>query len=79
MRAEHQIVRRLATDYLGVREVVDRLRIAEPLWERPERSKQAPTITDSGRYPPDVTEDVTRSAEEGLEYAAPDLPPEPEE
>ncbi len=77
--AEHQIVRRLVTDYMGVREVVDRLRIAELLWERPERSKQAPEVADPARYPPDVTDDVIKSAEQGLDYAAPDLPPEPEE
>jgi RNA polymerase-binding transcription factor DksA len=77
--AERQIVRRLVTDHVGVREVVDRLRIAELLWERPERSKPQPAGADRERYPADVTEDVVKSAEEGLDYNPPDLPPEPEE
>jgi RNA polymerase-binding transcription factor DksA len=76
--AERQIVRRLVTDYAGMREVVDRLRIAELLWERPERSKRTLEVADATPYRADVTEDVIRSAEEGLDYTAPDLPPEPE-
>jgi len=78
--AEHQIVRRLVTDFVGLREVVDRVRIEELPWERPERAEAARKTTEEEptAYQPDTTDDVVRSSEEGLDYVAPDLPHEPE-
>jgi RNA polymerase-binding transcription factor DksA len=76
--AEHQIVLRVVTDLAGLREVVDRVRIEEGPWERPERSRARRQPPESPAYQPDTTEDVVRSAEEGVDYVPPDLPPEPE-
>lgn len=77
--AEAHIVRRLVTDYLGMREVVDAMRIEELSWERPDRSKEPPALTQLAELQADVTEDVVKSAEEGLDYIAPELPAEPSE
>ncbi len=77
--AEAQIVRRLVTDYVGMREVVDAMRIEEVSWERADRSKEPQKMTPLAELQADVTEDVVKSAEEGLDYVAPELPAEPEE
>jgi len=75
---EAQIVRRIVTDYVGMREVVDRLRINELSWERPDRSKAPEGMNQVTGLQADVTDDVVRGAEEGLDYVAPELPAEPE-
>lgn len=70
---EHEIVRNLVTDRMGMREIVDRVRIEEVAWERPERAKRR-----DGRLPhldADETEDVVRSVEEGVDYVPPTEPP----
>jgi RNA polymerase-binding transcription factor DksA len=77
--AEHQIVHRLITDYVGMREVVDAVRIEGVSWERPDRSKEPEGLTQRSEFEADVTDDVVKSAEEGLDFVAPELPAEPEE
>lgn len=77
--AEAQIVRRLTTDCVGMRDVVDRVRIEEVSWERSDRTKEPRRSTQLSGFHPDVTDDVVSVAEEGLDYVAPDLPAEPEE
>jgi DnaK suppressor protein len=75
--AEHDIVRKLLTDVVGMREIVDRVRIQEILWERPDRAE--PETKERAGGEADVTEDVVTSSEEGIEYIPPDdVPPEPE-
>ncbi len=78
--AEHRIALRLVADFAGLREVVDRVAVHEILWERPERSKREPEAAATPRYEPSETEDIVKSAEEGIEYVPPnEPPPEPEE
>lgn len=78
--AEHEIVLRLVTDVVGLRDVVDRIAINEILWERAERSKPEPEVAATPRYEPSETEDIVKSTEEGIEYVPPnEPPPEPEE
>jgi RNA polymerase-binding transcription factor DksA len=71
--AEHEIVRDLVTDRMGLREIVDHVRIEEIAWERPERSKARDERLP--RLEVDETEDVVRSVEEGVDYVPPTEPP----
>lgn len=78
---QHSILRQLLTDVVGIEEIVDRLRVQELLWEREDRSR--PTAgqeaAPEGEPPPsDITEDVVRSLEEGIDFVPP-LEPPPEE
>jgi RNA polymerase-binding transcription factor len=77
--AEHQILFKIVTDVVGLREVVDRLQVKEILWERSDRFK--PTLEEKkpSRLEPSQTEDVFKSTEEGIEYVPPDEPPPEEE
>jgi DnaK suppressor protein len=78
--AEHQIVVKLVTDVAGCEEVVDHLRVNELLWERAGRSRPTPRErTGPARFEPIGTEDVVESAEEGIDWVAPDRPPPEEE
>jgi RNA polymerase-binding protein DksA len=75
--AQHVIVRHVVLDVVGVRDVVDRIRIDATPWERPERTKPAP-----GRlagFVRSAAADVVDSVEEGLPLLAPERPPPEEE
>jgi RNA polymerase-binding transcription factor DksA len=72
--AEHNIVRRLITDHVGMQEIADSVRIDEVSWERTDRSQEG-QVAELGS---DMTTDIVKSSEEGLDYVAPELPPEPE-
>jgi DnaK suppressor protein len=77
--SEHRILLELMTDVAGVPEVVDRLRVSEILWERPERSKaELPREEFAEEGPSAATDDIVRSGEEGLDYTPP-FGPTPEE
>jgi RNA polymerase-binding protein DksA len=75
--SQHAMVRRLVEDVLGFREVVDRLRIDETPWERPDRSK--PARRRPNGFEPGGTDDVFESAEEGIPFTPADRPPAEEE
>ena len=77
--AEHQILLKLVTDVAGLHEVVDRLRVQEILWDRPDRSKTMRGEKRPSKLEPATTEDVVRSIEEGIEYTPPSAPPPEEE
>ncbi len=78
--AEHRILRKLVTDVAGCEEVVDRVQVNELLWERADRSRRTPRERPRRPAAEGVgTEDLVESAEEGLEYVAPDRPPPEEE
>lgn len=78
--AQHEMTLRLVTDFVGLREVVDRIAVHEILWERSERSKPEADVPATPRYEPSETEDIVKSTEEGIEYVPPnEPPPEPEE
>ena len=76
---EHQMLLRLVTDIEGFQEVVDRLQVKEILWERPERSRPTPEEQAPSRLESPVTEDIVKSAEEGIDYTPPTEPPPEEE
>jgi hypothetical protein len=78
--AEHRILVKLVTDVAGCEEMVDHVQVNELLWERADRSRPAPRErTGPARYEGVGTEDVVASAEEGLDWVAPDRPPPEEE
>jgi RNA polymerase-binding protein DksA len=77
--AEHRMLLKLVTDVEGIREVVDRLVVKEILWERPDRSKPESAEAPASRAEPGFTEDVVKSAEEGIDYVPPVEPPPEEE
>jgi RNA polymerase-binding transcription factor DksA len=71
---EHQILRQIVTDVVGLKEVVDHIQLETLLWEREGRTKEpAPEVTQPGQEAPG-TEDIVESAEEGEEYVAPAKP-----
>jgi DnaK suppressor protein len=88
---EHQELLKLLTDENGLTDVDDRIRVAEVLWSREDRtrtSEAAPEVLAevsprvAQRYelvPPRTTDDIAESADEDLEYAAPDRPTADEE
>lgn len=71
---EHQILLKLVTDVVGVKEVVDRLAVNELLWEREDRDKPVPPPAVEVRGEPPQTEDVVEAIEEGKEYLPPSEP-----
>ncbi|GBD27667.1 RNA polymerase-binding transcription factor DksA [bacterium HR30] len=73
-KAEHQILLKLLTDMVGVREIVDRLQINELLWEREDRDKPPVPPAVEARPEPPQTEDVVEAIEEGKEYVPPAEP-----
>jgi hypothetical protein len=75
--AEHAMLRRVVEDVLGFRDVVDRIRIDETPWERPDRAKRGSSRPDG--FEPLGTEDVFESEEEGVAFAAADRPPAEED
>lgn len=75
---QHSILLQLVRDFVGLEEIVDRLRVTELLWEREERSKAEPIEEQLPRAESSETEDVVQSIEEGIEYLPP-LEPPPEE
>ncbi len=78
--AEHQLLRKLITDVVGVRDLRDQLRVNEMLWERDDRDRHSyPPETPSRLYDPPASEDVVETLEEGTEYNAPSAPPADEE
>ena len=78
--AEHQLLRKLNTDVVGVREVRDQLRVSEMLWERDDRDRPSyPPEVPSRLYEPPAGEDVVEALEEGTDYTAPSAPPDDEE
>jgi DnaK suppressor protein len=78
--AEHAMLLHLLTDVAGCEEVVDRLQVNELLWERGDRSRAVPRErVRPARLEPVGTDDPTRTAEEGVDYVPPDLPPAEEE
>ena len=71
---EHQILRQIVTDVLGLKEVVDHIQLETLLWEREGRTREpAPEVSQPGQEAPG-TEDIVESAEEGQEYVAPAKP-----
>jgi len=77
--AEHQMLSKLVTDVVGLREVVDRLQVKGILWESSERFKPPLDEAESSRLEPSDTEDVIKSIEEGIDYVPPVEPPPEEE
>jgi DnaK suppressor protein len=75
---EHSILLQLVRDFVGLEEIVDRLRATTLLWEREERSKAEPTEERLPSAEVAETEDVVQSTEEGIDYVPP-LDPPPEE
>jgi DnaK suppressor protein len=76
---ERQILLQLVTDVLGLKEVVDRVRVTELLWEREERSKKERAETLLPWEEPYGTEDLLESAEDDKDFVAPSEPPPKEE
>jgi RNA polymerase-binding transcription factor DksA len=71
---EHQVLRHIVTDVVGLKEVVDHIQLETLLWERQGRTKEpAPEVTQPGQEAPG-TEDIVESTEEGEEYVAPAKP-----
>jgi DnaK suppressor protein len=75
---EHSILLQLVRDFVGLEEIVDRLRVTVLLWDREERSKVEPIEERHPRVEGAETEDVVQSIEEGIDYVPP-LEPPPEE
>jgi DnaK suppressor protein len=76
---EHRMLVKLITDVAGCDDVVDRVQIDPLLWERGDhRRPQQQDSTDPSPFEPLGTEDVVRSAEDGLDYVPPDRPPSDE-
>lgn len=76
---EHQILRKLVSDVIGMQEVVDRIQIKEVLWERDDRSREDPPDERSPWSEEGSTDDVVKSVEEGIDYEPPDGPTPEEE
>jgi RNA polymerase-binding protein DksA len=73
--SEHQILQHIITDVLGLREVVDQIKIEELVWEREARTREVPPeVTVPGQEPPG-TEDIVESHDAGEEFVAPAKPP----
>lgn len=75
---ERSILLQLVRDVVGLEEIVDRLQVAELLWEREDRSKAEPLQEPLPGVKLSETEDVVQSLEEGIDYVPP-LEPPPEE
>ena len=77
---ERQILLQTVTDVMGLKEVVDRVRVQEILWEREDRDKPETAPEIKLWEEPVGTEDITETSEEGADYIPPGGPiPEPEE
>lgn len=77
--AEHQILLKTLTDVMGLQEIVDRLEIAELLWQTDKRTREAgPQIVSRWQEPPG-SEDIVESMEEDKEFVAPAKPTPNEE
>jgi hypothetical protein len=78
--AERQMLLHLLSDAVGLREIVDRVRIREEgLWEKRRRQRQEPGGERPAGYEPPSTSDAVLSAEEGIDYEPPDEPGPEEE
>ena len=76
---EHQIVLQTITDVMGLKEVDDRLRVEEILWEREDRDKEE-SAAETRPWEDQVgTEDVTETHEDGIEFVPPARPVPEEE
>jgi DnaK suppressor protein len=75
---ERSILLQLVQDFVGLEEIVDRLRVTALLWDREERSKVEPLEEQLPKGEGAETEDVVQSIEEGIDYTPP-LEPPPEE
>jgi RNA polymerase-binding protein DksA len=75
---ERSILLQLVRDFVGLEEIVDRLRVTALLWDREERSKVEPLDERLPSVEGAETEDVVQSIEEGIDYVPP-LEPPPEE
>jgi DnaK suppressor protein len=75
---ERSILLQLVRDFVGLEEIVDRLRVTALLWDREERSKVEPLEERLPSVEGAETEDVVQSIEEGIDYVPP-LEPPPEE
>ena len=76
--AEHRILLQLVTDFIGIKEIVDHIRIEGLLWEREGRSKEEPPEERLPWTEPSGTEDIVESTEENKEFVPP-AGPTPEE
>lgn len=76
--AEHRILLQLVTDVIGIKEIVDHIRIEGLLWEREGRSKEEPPEVRLPWTEPSGTEDIVESTEEDIEFVPP-AGPTPEE
>jgi RNA polymerase-binding transcription factor len=76
---EHQILLQVVTDVLGLKEVVDDIRVEELLWEREDRSKKELAEKPLPWQEPYGTEDIVECEEEGKEFVAPSAPTPEEE
>ena len=71
---EHQILLKLVTDVVGLKDVVDRIQVNELLWEREDRDKPPVPPVAEVRPEPPQTEDIVEAIEEGKEYVPPAEP-----
>ncbi|MFI5397082.1 MAG: BON domain-containing protein [Candidatus Binatia bacterium] len=76
---EHQIVLQTITDVMGLKDVDDRLRANEILWEREDRNRQEELLETRPWEEQAGTEDVTEAHEEGLDFVPPTRPVPEEE
>lgn len=75
---EHQIVRQIVTDVLGLKEVVDHIQLEQLVWLREARLNETAPEANQSWKEPTRTEDIVESEEEDKEFAAP-AKPTPEE
>jgi hypothetical protein len=64
---------------MGLTEVVDRLQIKEILWDRDDRSKEAPPGETTPWEETSGTEDVVEAHDTGVDFTPPVRPPPDEE
>lgn len=76
---ERRILLQIVTDVGGFRDVDDRIRIKEVLWEREDRARARAPQEPALQSEPATTEDVVETLEDGTEYDAPALPTPEEE
>jgi hypothetical protein len=72
---EHSMLLQLVQDFVGLEEIVDRLRVTALPWDREERSKMEPIEEQLPSDEGAETEDVVRSIEQGIDYVPPLEPP----
>ncbi len=77
--AEHQILLHTVTDVMGLSEIVDRVQIKEILWDRDDRSKEAPPAETRPWEETYGTEDVVEAHDTGVDFVPPAGPGPDEE